>query len=610
MGPAIERVEHALVKAGRRVRKAGAGLTAQCPAHPDNEPSLSVNPARDFDGVVLNCHAGCDTDDILHAIGLKVTDLFDNPRQADQPTTVYTYADATGAVVGHVGRYFPKSFRPVERNGNGWKITKAMPKPRPIYRLPQVAAAGHKTAVWVVEGEKDADRGAAAGMLTCSWAGGANAIMATDWTPLRGRRVKIVADNDAPGLACADQLAAHLAGHGCEVTIHKAAQGKDLADHLAAGLGPDDLLDAHVTPEPEPQPVRLLRVRWVPDLVHAMPPEPPEIFGGWLRCGELGALAAPRAIGKTWWTYDGATLAAAGPEGFNGITHLGGHLPVMRKSSVLILQGELDEWGSAQRWQTLTMGGMAGPLPGVFESFERTRFRVVRSRVHDEDGTHDFVQGRIDGPLEETIEEYGIDLVIVDPWAVYFAGNENSNDEAEAALELLRGITLRTGVAWLIVHHITGKMERSTWTEPEDLWRGATRLADWASTRTTILPHYTKAQADEMNLDRKEARRYADVHILRRGEPTPDFHCRRGDDGWWRAWDPASNPHADLGRLVKALQSVGGSFASMEEARRVLGMARESAEVLIDHGVQAGLVERFGLSRNAKAVRLVDGGGL
>ena len=58
-----------------KVKKSGKGFQAQCPAHADNGPSLSV---REGDGeiVLLHCHAGCSTAAVLAAIGLSMTDLF------------------------------------------------------------------------------------------------------------------------------------------------------------------------------------------------------------------------------------------------------------------------------------------------------------------------------------------------------------------------------------------------------------------------------------------------------------------------------------------------------------------------------------------------------
>src|SRR5204862_85349 len=57
------------------VRKGTQGYTALCPAHDDNNPSLSV--AEGDDGrVLVHCFAGCDVADIVAAIDLEMFDLF------------------------------------------------------------------------------------------------------------------------------------------------------------------------------------------------------------------------------------------------------------------------------------------------------------------------------------------------------------------------------------------------------------------------------------------------------------------------------------------------------------------------------------------------------
>ena len=72
------------------------GSSARCPAHDDRNASLSIGPASQFAGVLLNCHARCSVDDILTGLGLTRGDLFDEPRQAIQGGVVvaeYPYID-------------------------------------------------------------------------------------------------------------------------------------------------------------------------------------------------------------------------------------------------------------------------------------------------------------------------------------------------------------------------------------------------------------------------------------------------------------------------------------------------------------------------------------
>lgn len=58
-----------------RVRKAGDGWSARCPAHEDRTASLSIAVGHD-DRILAHCFAGCAIADVLGAIGLTVNDLF------------------------------------------------------------------------------------------------------------------------------------------------------------------------------------------------------------------------------------------------------------------------------------------------------------------------------------------------------------------------------------------------------------------------------------------------------------------------------------------------------------------------------------------------------
>lgn len=63
-----------LVARLQKVRQRSPGQwMACCPAHQDRSASLSI---RDADGrVLLHCFAGCETDDVLGAMGLRMTDI-------------------------------------------------------------------------------------------------------------------------------------------------------------------------------------------------------------------------------------------------------------------------------------------------------------------------------------------------------------------------------------------------------------------------------------------------------------------------------------------------------------------------------------------------------
>ena len=59
-----------------RTQKKGSGAawTARCPAHQDGNNSLSIGIGDK--GIVIKCHTGCDTADVVKALGLELRDLF------------------------------------------------------------------------------------------------------------------------------------------------------------------------------------------------------------------------------------------------------------------------------------------------------------------------------------------------------------------------------------------------------------------------------------------------------------------------------------------------------------------------------------------------------
>ena len=73
--PPLDRVIAALRRHGFEVRSASGGLSCRCPAHADSHASLSLGIGEDG-RVLLFCHAGCATTDVLAAVGLQLRDLF------------------------------------------------------------------------------------------------------------------------------------------------------------------------------------------------------------------------------------------------------------------------------------------------------------------------------------------------------------------------------------------------------------------------------------------------------------------------------------------------------------------------------------------------------
>lgn len=155
----------------------------------------------------------------------------------------WIYKTQQGETAFVVFRFDPptgkKYFTPMSWNGFSW-IKKIWPKNRPLWNLEEVKKFPTKQ-VLIVEGEKTA---VAAKLLqsdvvVVTWAGGAQAVNKTDWTPLRGRKIILWPDNDEAGFKAMQSIADEL-GPFCEVKHPQSIDadkpsGWDIADAIEEG---------------------------------------------------------------------------------------------------------------------------------------------------------------------------------------------------------------------------------------------------------------------------------------------------------------------------------------------------------------------------------------
>lgn len=237
------------------IKKIPGGFMARCPSHADGSPSLHVSEGDDG-RVLLFCHAGCPTESILVALNSEWTDLFADapaaPTRRPEVVQRYDYTDELGTLLYQVERMSPKGFRQRRPDGDGGWAYSLNGTRRVLYRLPEVLdAVAQGRRIFVVEGEKDADALVRAGEAATTAPQGAG-----KWSKvpdaaavLAGAAVTVIADADKAGRRHGEEVAASLRAAGCAVELRGAKVGKDVAEHLAAGLSVGDLV-AVVSPEP------------------------------------------------------------------------------------------------------------------------------------------------------------------------------------------------------------------------------------------------------------------------------------------------------------------------------------------------------------------------
>ncbi|MBM4041585.1 MAG: hypothetical protein FJ290_24050 [Planctomycetes bacterium] len=282
---------------------------ARCPAHEDGKASLAVSVGS-AGRVLLHCYAGCPTEKVVEALGLRMADLFpkraskqggsDSHAPRGQIVAVYDYLDTFHKLVSQVVRFEPKGFTQRRPDGKGhwvWGLDKAEyvrnsvgdwskvrastpanaerrqfpATPRILYRLPELLAADPNEWVFVVEGEKDADNLRAVSLVATCNLGGAGKWKLVDDDPLTGRRVAIIPDRDKP-----DPKTGRVAGadHGQDVArrLHGKAREVRLVELPGDGVkDASDWLAAHDAQTPDELRAALLA------MIEAAPPwEPPK----------------------------------------------------------------------------------------------------------------------------------------------------------------------------------------------------------------------------------------------------------------------------------------------------------------------------------------------
>jgi hypothetical protein len=165
---------------------------------------------------------------------------------------VFPYTDADGRNVGFAARYDAtvatitagrrrKTFLQFSFE-DARLVPKAMPAPRPLYRLDELMARPG-APVLLVEGEGKANAAAKIfpDMAVVTSSGGSKATAKTDWGPLKSREVTIWPDHDEAGAGYAKAVL-ELLPHARLVRVPEDWPSKwDLADPAPEGLVDDDL---------------------------------------------------------------------------------------------------------------------------------------------------------------------------------------------------------------------------------------------------------------------------------------------------------------------------------------------------------------------------------
>lgn len=389
---------------GRRISE--TSYQCKCPHHTDNKASMTVT---EKDGkILIHCHAGCETEDILKDVGLTMEDLIVKPSAAEDfggekwrkdLEAVYDYFDDNGNYRYSKLRYKGKRiFNGVITKDKGCDF-KSVPKDRYLFnskRIRENLKEKPREPVYIVEGEKDVITLTGLG-LAAATAGGAKQWRKAFAKYFKGAYVVILPDNDEPGRDLAERIVKDIKGtcYAYKVARTSTAEHGDVTDYIEEGHTKEDLMKL-VEAEPwtiegkakkasftwandvKAEPTKWL---WYPYYID----ENINIFGG-----ETGT-------GKTWNLCAIVATVTTGnqPEGMPGI--------VEKQGNVLYLGGEDGNSGIRARLEAV--------------GADLAKVALVENHI-------DCTGSEFIGLLEEVKPV----LVIIDPLMSFVGSDVNIND--------------------------------------------------------------------------------------------------------------------------------------------------------------------------------------
>jgi putative DNA primase/helicase len=229
-----------------------------CPVHKDSKASLTIS--LNNGKLLLHCHAGCKTEDILKAVELTFNDIGDHETphwkerleysKGRKIEAIYNYCDESGKYLYSKIRFEGKEiiYAYIDQKNDTYTLGRGS-KQTVLYNLKKlIKAISDGYPVYIVEGEKDADTLNRLG-YTATTPGGVG-----DWKKefasyFTGAKVVILPDNDTPGLELKDRIMRDLKhyAHSISWTLTSRTEKGDVTDYVVKENHPNEDLKALVS---------------------------------------------------------------------------------------------------------------------------------------------------------------------------------------------------------------------------------------------------------------------------------------------------------------------------------------------------------------------------
>lgn len=364
------------------------------------------------------------------------------------PTKTYSYFDTSGKLIAEVERFDweddgvrKKTFRPWDVASRSYRA----PETRPLYNLPNIASAPE---IIVVEGEKSADALIGQNIDATTAMGGAAApLEKTDWSPLKGRKVVIWPDNDAPGRAYAERLKAHLEREGAlAVSILNVPTSRpEKWDAADADQDGEDLgaVIKSMRSDAGQLIARQSQYFTASDLEGIIVPPRKWLVDGLIPANQVTMLGGDGGVGKSLLALQLAVAASIGGQWI-------GHMPETGRVIHISAEDDKDELhrrlADVAKGMGLTLGSLTNLIIRSLAG-EDALLAVADQRSGTLQPTALFHE------LDAFVKESGAKLLILDTLADLHSGQENDRTVARQFIGLLRGMALRHECTILLLAH-------------------------------------------------------------------------------------------------------------------------------------------------------------
>jgi hypothetical protein len=316
----------------------------------------------------------------------------------------------------------------------------------PLLNVPELGNVPVGEWVFVVEGEKTAETGEGLS-LPFTTSGGSGSVAGADWSPLKGRKVAVLPDNDEAGAKYAQEVAkAALEAGAVEVRIVElglTGKGDDLVEFVTArqSKSTDAVRNELFGLVNNTKPVRLGNSTGFPTRTwgEAKSSAPVEwLVRGLLPRSSVNVMFGQSGSGKSFLALDLAARIIHGKERW-----LGGEIINPGPVVYLACEGYAGLGARVRAWSI-----------HHHEEIQRHHYEDVDANAKGYSLLSE--KGRAD--LERFLDEFASAqgapvLVVIDTLAQSVEGSESDDETLRPALSCLDRIARKHGSAVLVVHH-------------------------------------------------------------------------------------------------------------------------------------------------------------